>query len=531
MEKNSQNKPASSNRRTLLKALATVPVLGALGWGALKKYNDDTNTKTTLVNALGLDYHPPVRESSPVKSINSGDPIRLGIIGAGGRGRSLVQAAGFAHPTTIDKWREGNEKDPKDQRLADFLNQDDLNVVFNGVCDVFDVHAQLALEAASNPKKLGTKEQKAITIKRYKTYQELLAAPDIDAVIIATPDHWHAPIAIDAIKAGKHVYVEKPMTWTPEETYKLREAVKQSNKILQVGHQGRQTDSYLKAREIIEKNILGKISLIEVCTNRNSPNGAWVYDINPKASAETIDWNQFLGRAPKIPFNLERFFRWRCWWDYGTGLSGDLLTHEFDAINQVMDMGIPHSCVASGGTYFYKDGRDVPDVFQAVYEYPEREFSFIYSATLSSDRDRGKIIMGHDGSMNMGHDLTVNIDQESTRYKQLIDDKIIDPSVPAFVYSAGSGSIDAVTSPTAKYFASRGLLYTYRNGKRTDTSTLHIKEWLDCIRTGAQPSCNVDQGFMGAMTAHMATMSYREGIKVYWDKDKELIVRGERVKI
>ncbi|NJK97572.1 MAG: hypothetical protein HC905_24105 [Bacteroidales bacterium] len=151
-------------------------------------------------------------------------------------------------------------------------------------------------------------------------------------------------------------------------------------------------------------------------------------------------------------------------------------------------------------------------------------------ATLSSDRDRGKIIMGHDGNMSIGGELTVYADPESTRYKPLIDKGVIDPSVPIFLYSPGSKRIDAVTSATAKYFAGRGLLYTYRQGKRVDTTHLHIKEWTDCIRTNQQPSCNIDQGYQEAITAHMATISYLDGVKVYWDKEKQAIVKGEQVK-
>ena len=110
---------------------------------------------------------------------------------------------------------------------------------------------------------------------------------------------------------------------------------------------------------------------MEVCTNRNDPNGAWVYDIHPEAGPHNIDWQQFLGAAPYHDFSLERFFRWRCWWDYSTGLNGDLLTHEYDSINQIMEVGIPDSVVASGGIYFFKDGRTVPDVQQVVMEFPK----------------------------------------------------------------------------------------------------------------------------------------------------------------
>lgn len=524
---NQEMSPEMPGRRNLLKSLAALPFVGALSYGTHKKFDIDKSINDTILKEMGLDDQSGVFNNIIVASKTT-PHLRVGIVGAGGRGRHLMQAAGFAPPEYIDDWRFQADKNSDDKRYEDFLNQDDLNISIVAVCDVFDEHARLALEAASNAKKAGKSEFGGITVKRYNTYHELIADKDIDAIIIGTPDHWHAPVAIEAVKAGKHVYVEKPMTYTVEETYELREAVRKSNVILQVGHQGRQTDSYIKAREVIQKNILGKISLIEVTTNRNSPNGAWVYDIHPKASPETIDWKQFVGPSPLVPFSLERFFRWRCWWDYGTGLSGDLLTHEFDAINQVMNIGIPHSVVASGGIYFYKDGREVPDVFHAVCEYPHRDLTFVYSASLASDRHRGKVFMGHDGNMEMDGNTTVYVDRESTRFKHLIEKGLLNPDEPAFVFSSSKGKIDAVTSPTAKYFAKRGLLYTYRDGKKSDTTHLHIKEWLHCIRQGIQPSCNVDEGFQGSITAHMATLSYREGKKVYWDADKEKIITDKK---
>ncbi|NLI25555.1 MAG: Gfo/Idh/MocA family oxidoreductase [Bacteroidales bacterium] len=523
MEKENQhNHPAKLGRRDVLKGLATLPVLGILGYGVWKKerYTNLKNKELSL--ELDLGYEPPMLH--PMPPPKDSRTIRLGIIGYGGRGEHLVRAAGFAHPSVIDEWKKGAKENKNDKRYEDYLAQEDLNVVLAGVCDVFTVRSKRAMEASANIHREGTDGKMGTPAKVYKNYKELLADPDIDAVIIATPDHWHAQMAMDAARAGKHVYVEKGMTKTVEEAFALRKTVEETGIVFQLGHQGRQTESYAKAREVIQKNILGKINLIEVCTNRNDPNGAWVYDIHPEASPQTIDWEQFLGPAPKVPFSLERFFRWRCWWDYGTGLSGDLLTHEYDAMNQILELGIPYSAVASGGIYFYKDGRDVPDVFQAVYEYPDRDFTLMYSATLASDRQRGKVIMGHDGYMEVSDNLMVYADPESTRYRNLIDKGTIKPENPIFTYIPGRKNVDAVASATEQYFAKRGLLYTYRGGKRYDTTYLHIKEWIDCIRAGIQPSCNIQQGFQEAITAHMATIALRENRKVYWDKDKEKVV-------
>jgi predicted dehydrogenase len=515
------------NRRDVLKGLATVPVVGAFAVGYWRKKNLDHYRSHKLSKELNMS-ESPVGEP---KKVWDGEPLRLGIIGFGGRGEHLLRAAGFAHPELIQQWKDLAAENSTDRRYYDYMEQDDLNVVVNGVCDLFDLRAERAMAASSNARREGADGSFGQPAKRYTKYHELLMADDIDAVIIATPDHWHAKIIIDAARAGKHVYVEKGLTRTLEEVYAVRDAVKKTGIVFQLGHQGRQTESYIKAEEAVRKNLVGDINLIEICTNRNSPNGAWVYKIDPAATPETLDWEQF--EAPceeKHPFSPERFFRWRCWWDYGTGLSGDLLTHEFDAINQIVHMGIPETAVSSGGVYFYdkpeffvNEVRDVPDVWNAAFEYPKKKFSLLYSASLASNKQRGKMIMGHDGYMEVGNNLSIYADRESTRYKEKIKNGLIDPAVPIYSYIPGRKDVDAVATATEQYFAGRGLLYTYRGGKRVDTTHLHVAEWIQAIRENSQPSCNIDQAFEEGITAAMATISYRENRKVTWDNEKEEI--------
>lgn len=507
-------------RRDILKGLATVPVIGVLAYGWYRQKRYHSLIEKALKEEVQLSKDNPILSRNAPKN----PKIRIGIIGAGGRGRYLLKAAGFVHPETIDAWKQAAENNKNDKRYEEFQNQDDLNIEIRGVCDIYDVNAKKAREICANQKRNGSTGQMAALPERYNTFQALLQADDIDAVIIATPDHWHGPITIAAAKAGKHIYCEKPMTWTVDETYDVVQAVKENNIVFQLGHQNRQTESYFRAQEAYEKGILGKVNLVEVTTNRNSPNGAWVYHIDEEANQQNIDWEQFIGPAPFHPFSLERFFRWRCWWDYSTGLSGDLFTHEYDAMNQILGLGIPFSAVSSGGIYFYKDGRTVPDVLHQAFEYPERDLTLIYSASLASNMARGRRIMGHDAYMEVGGDLQIYADQESTRYKEKIEQRIIDPNTPIYSFRPGMKQVDAITSATEKYFAGRGLLFTYQNGKRVDTSHLHIKDWLDCIRAGETPSCNVDRGFEEAMTAHMGTIAYRENRKVYWDADNQKII-------
>jgi predicted dehydrogenase len=511
-------------RRDFLKGFASIPVFGAFLLSYWRKKVSDDKKKKAIIEELGLTETAP--EVAP-KAIPKKPQqlIRLGIIGFGGRGEYLAMAAGFVSHDLVTRKKQEEQENKLDKELETFMSQEHLHVVLNGICDVYDARARRGLAASKFNKASGQFLWDLPEAKRYRTYQELLASPDIDAVIIATPDHWHAQMVINAVNAGKHVYCEKCMTRTPEEAVKVFEAVKKRGVVFQLGHQNRQQESHLKAKFIVQKNILGKVTLVETTTNRNSPDGAWVYEIPEDASPENIDWEQFQGPAPhKVPFSKERIFRWRCWYDYGTGLAGDLLSHEYDAANQILELGIPKTAVASGGIYFFKDGRDVPDVFQAAFEYPDRELTLVYSATLASDRSRGRIFMGHDASMEIGETLTVMADSESTRYKDKIEKGIIDTSLPLLTYQPGAKGINTIISAREKYLASRSLMYSYNSRERYDATHLHIKEWLDCIRNGGEPSCNVDRGFEEAITCHMATQSYLRGRKVEWDPVNRKIV-------
>ncbi len=481
-----------STRRNFIKKLGVLPVSGVLGSKNHKTKTDNDNYPSRLNN----------------------ETIRIGIIGFGFRGEQLARAAKYAHPDWIEKQEKTKIKDPGNEQLRYFNNQKDLNIDLVAVCDVFKERIKRGIAA-------GGKNTRGFT-----DYQELLSQKNIDAVIIATPDHWHTQMSIDAANAGKHIYLEKCMTRTVEEAVQLKRVIQEKKVVFQLGHQGRQNDLQKKAKDLYNKGTLGKVTVIETTTNRNNPSGAWIWPINEKANEMTVDWDRFQGSSPnKVTFNPERFFRWRCWWDYGTGMVGDLFTHEFDAVNHIMELGIPRSASASGGIYFYKDGREVPDVFHASFEYPNHDLTLLYSGTLASGVSRGTMIMGHDATMELGQSLTVWVDNQSTQYKSRVESGIINPASPIVRYKPPDvQSFDAVTSATSKYFADRGLIHTYQGGRRVDTTNLHLDEWLDCIRNGGKPSCDIDQGFQEAISAHMATNSHLQGRRVYWDSEKEQII-------
>jgi predicted dehydrogenase len=204
-----------------------------------------------------------------------------------------------------------------------------------------------------------------------RDFRELLERKDIDAVIVATPDHWHDHISIAAMRKGKHVYCEKPMVQHWEEGHAVIKAQKETGKVFIVGSQGVSSVALAEAKKIIKSGALGEINLIEAVNDRMGALGAWQYSIPLDASPKTVDWDRFLGDAPKRPYDPERFFRWRSYRDYGTGVAGDLFVHLISAVHFAMDSNGPNRVFSSGQLALWKDGRDVPDVLTAIMDYPK----------------------------------------------------------------------------------------------------------------------------------------------------------------
>ncbi|RIJ45414.1 gfo/Idh/MocA family oxidoreductase [Maribellus luteus] len=507
-------------RRTLLKAFAGIPVLGLMGLGVLQKRSFDKQQQHAIADELGLGK---IRLSLTSKHTarEKGELIRIGIVGFGNRANQLVNALGFMHP-------EDMELKQKNGALDRWLGQESLNIAIVGICDVFDLHAERGLAAAGN-RINSSADDVTLPIKRYRYYHEMLAAKEIDAVIIATPDHHHALMAIAAAKAGKHVYCEKSPAQSEDEINELYNVIKASKVTYQLGHQIPQNVIFQQAKEIIQKNILGKISLIETTSNRNTASGAWIRHLDDKGQAkpgdeQSIDWEQWLGGKPKVPFSIDRFYNWTKWFDYDMGMIGQLFTHEYDAVNQLLGIGIPRSVSTSGGIYYWKDNREIPDLLHCVFEYPNHELTMLYSATLASSRNRGRVFMGNEASMELGNAINITVDSNSTRFKKQLENGTINPSEPLLTLNPNSGNVDAVTSATEKYYSSRGLTYTYVDGKQVDVTHLHLKEWLDCIRSGETPTANIERAFEEGITIVMAHRSYLEKRTVEWDPISRKII-------
>ncbi len=237
-----------------------------------------------------------------------------------------------------------------------------------------------------------------------RDYREVLARKDVDAVIVATPDHFHSRITIEALNAGKDVYCEKPMVQKIEQGKQVIEAQKKSGRILQIGSQYASSMVYQKARDLLAAGAIGKINMVEAWLDRNTAIGAWQYSIPPDATEQTVDWDRYLSDlAPRRAFDAKRFFRWRNYRDYGTGVAGDAILHLLTGAHFATGAQGPTRVYATGGLRYWEDGRDVPDVMLAILDYPE--FTLTLKVNFKAGggvEDFGVRFVGSEGTMKTG---------------------------------------------------------------------------------------------------------------------------------
>src|SRR6266404_4498477 len=225
-------------------------------------------------------------------------------------------------------------------------------------CDLYDGRHRLAREIAG------------AGVSTTKRYPELLNNKEIDCIIAAVPDHWHKKIVVDTVLAGKDIYCEKPMSHSAADGLEMVKAATSSGRIVQIGSQGVSSVLYAKAKELLEKNIIGELMMVEVALGRNSPDGAWQYPLPPDLSPQTVDWDTWQGDVPKRPFDPKLFARWRCWKEYGTGVAGDLMVHLISGMLFMLGLNEPpRRALATGGILRWKDGRNMPDVHASLFEY------------------------------------------------------------------------------------------------------------------------------------------------------------------
>jgi predicted dehydrogenase len=407
------------------------------------------------------------RKMSANRVLGANDRINVALIGCGGRGRS--DAASFK--------RYADENNNACQILA--------------VCDVYEKRKR------ENAEKYGA--------KAFLDYREVLALPDVDAVIVATPDHWHARIALDAMDQGKDVYLEKPMCHTVREAKQLMDTVHETNRVLQVGSQTTSADQWWKAKKAIADGMIGKMIMSQGSYHRNSIEGEWNWPIDPDAGPDGkgdnyIDWKTWLGPAPKRAWDPDRFFRFRKYWDYSGGIATDLFFHVVAPLNICWDKPqFPSKVTASGGKYVFTNDREVPDTFHLLAEYPEGH-SLVLSSSMANSQHIPGLIRGHEGTIIM---------VEHGMFEAATPDIVVRPEKvriegqpgrhPFPDYKFGA---DEIRIPVDQY----------------DSMQAHIGNFLQCMRTRQKPHLDVDTAAHAQVLISLAVDSYREGKVKYWDE-------------
>ena len=423
--------------------------------------SNDFSRRTLLSGAASLAAAPAI-----LAQRNPNDRMGIAMVGVGTRGIYLLERA-----------------------------QECPNTEIRVICDLYDSNLKRAVKTAFNKK-----------AQLMKEWEKAVTSPDVDAVFIATPDFWHAPMAIRAAQAGKHVYVEKALCRTLAEAKGIRKAVKDNKVTLQLGHHQNSDPYFMKAKEIYRSGQLGKTVLARTYIDRTNPWPEWqfytAYDITTRpadASLETIDWERWIANAPKIPFDAERFFRWRCWWEYGSGIAGDLMSHQWDGVNMIMGIGIPEAVQTMGGLYFWKQDREVPDQWHVMFEYPKQELNVTFACGFSN-RHHGTntFIFGRDATIEVHTDWcnVYGAEWKPENQKKLAESRRTGQPVPPD-YSMKKGELEVSS---------------------------HMRNFVDCIRSGETPRCGIDRAFEEAVTVVMSVEAFRKERKVRWDTAKEEIV-------
>jgi predicted dehydrogenase len=283
-----------------------------------------TSAGLLTANTILLEASPMPEQTAP------SDRVRFGMIGIGMQGTNLLNTA-ISIP----------------------------GVECVAAADLYDGRHLHAREITGNP-----------NLPVTRRYQELLDRKDIDCIVAAVPDHWHKRVVVDACNAGKDIYCEKPMSHTAEEGFEMVAAAQKNSRIVEIGSQRVSGVLFGKAHEIYNSGAIGEVSMVELTLGRNDPTGAWEYPPPPDLSPQTLDWDTWLNNAPKIPFNAERFARWRCWKEYGTGVGGDLMVHLITGLLYTLGWNeAPRSASALGGIVRWKDGRNMPDLHAVLFDY------------------------------------------------------------------------------------------------------------------------------------------------------------------
>ncbi len=381
----------------------------------------------------------------PSKVLGANDRIRLALLGCGGRG---------SYDMTV------------------FLGNPEVEVV--AVCDVYEPHRLKAQKLA------GSQAQ------AYLDYRQVLDRKDVDAVLIGSPDHWHKQMLIDAVRAGKDVYCEKPIMHSIPEGVEMVKAVKETGRVVQTGTQQRSWPHWVLGKQLVEDGILGKVTFIHTYWYQNYvANRGWMAK-HPVNFAE-LNWKMWLGDAPDQPFTEEKYIYWRFFWDFGGGILTDLLTHWIDVIQWYMGQPAPLTATTTGDLYLMK--WQCPDTITAAYEYPN-DFMVTFTGALNNSIDDGGIEF-------RGTKATLKIDRahlavypEGVRWQP--DKNYPEPEI--YIRSEHDGTID------------------------------HVRNFLDCMRSRKSPNANIEVGFEAARASWIGNIALKRGLKTVWNAQEEKVV-------
>jgi predicted dehydrogenase len=372
-------------------------------------------------------------------------------------------------------------------------------------CDLYDGRHTLAREIA--------RPDLPVT----RRYQQLLEDRNIDCVIVAVPDHWHRQILIDAVNAGKDVYCEKPMSHTAAQGAEMADAAKRSGRIVQVGSQRTSSQIIARAKDMIAKGMIGDLMLVEASLGRNSPTGAWQYPPPPGLSPQNLDWNTWLGTAPKIPFNPVVFARWRCWKEYGTGVAGDLLVHLMSGMLHMLGINEPPTQAMSvADIRRWKDGRNMPDVHAVNFSYNGLPVSM--RLNLGTDIDEMYRIHGSKGLLEVTSNsikLTpqLGIDTYPSYYAGSFPRQMREEYVRKW-HEENDPKMRALPLPETLTI----------HGPHFDDTRPHLQNFFDAVRSRRPVVQDATFGHHAALACHMANESYFRKSAVSWDAGKRVIV-------
>jgi predicted dehydrogenase len=398
----------------------------------------------------------PMKAASYSRIIGANDRINIGVIGTGGMGGGHVRQI-------------SSSKKKYDDRTKTFGELCNAKVV--AVSDVYEPRLK--------------KNQEACGGKAYPNYRDLLTSGEVDAVIIASPEHWHAQMALDAERCGMDVYLQKPMTLTYEGAKKVYKAFKKSDRVFQLGSQYCQMPSWWDAKKLYQSGDLGKIVLSQTSYHRNSRGGEWNYKIDKNAApGVNLDWNSWLGPLPKMEYNPEYYFRWRKFKEFSSGIISDLLPHKMHSICYVMGADkLPKSVNCHGGIYVQKD-RTVADMVTVSVDYGD-ELMLVTGSTCNE--------VGLD-NMIRGNKATLYIGNNSVK---------VTPERP---YADDMDPINSKCAPAPM-----------------GSTPYHLKEFLECMRTRNKPVWDVESSYNVMTAIAMAAKSYYEGRAIRFDAKKERI--------